>query len=55
MCLCSYLSEQIWSGRNHGIYGGNTRMHLFTMLTAFFRDTLAKPRPMEETAMGGTN
>ena len=31
----------IYPGRNHGIYGGNTRMHLFTMLTRFFAETLA--------------
>ncbi len=45
----------IYPGRNHGIYGGNTRMHLFTMLTEFFRDNLAAPREEMETAMGGTN
>lgn len=31
----------IYPGRNHGIYGGNTRMHLFTMLTRYFAENLA--------------
>ena len=31
----------IYPGRNHGIYGGNTRMHLFTMLTAYLAESLA--------------
>ena len=31
----------IYPGRNHGIYGGNTRMHLFTMLTRYFAESLA--------------
>ena len=44
----------LYPGRNHGIYGGNTRMHLFTMLTEFFRDTLAEAEPAE-TAMSGTH
>ena len=45
----------IYPGRTHGIFGGNTRRHLFTMLTDFFREHLAEPRVMKETAMGGTN
>ena len=31
----------IYPGRNHGIYGGNTRMHLFTMLTRYLAESLA--------------
>ena len=31
----------IYPGRNHGIYGGRTRLHLYTMLTDFVRDNLA--------------
>lgn len=31
----------IYPGRNHGIYGGNTRRHLYTMLTEFFAENLA--------------
>ena len=27
---------QIYTNRNHGIYGGNTRLHLYTKLTNFF-------------------
>lgn len=30
----------LYPGRNHGIYGGNTRLHLYTMLTRFFADAL---------------
>ncbi len=47
----------IYPGRNHGIFGGNTRMHLFTMITEFFRDNLAAPREIEdeETMIGGIN
>ena len=35
----------IYPGRNHGIYGGNTRMHLFTMLTRYLAESLAD-RPL---------
>ena len=31
----------LYPGRNHGIYGGRTRMHLYTMLTRHFARTLA--------------
>ncbi|HEX8386883.1 MAG TPA: prolyl oligopeptidase family serine peptidase, partial [Rubricoccaceae bacterium] len=31
----------LYPGRNHGIYGGRTRLHLFTMLTRHFAETLA--------------
>ena len=34
----------IYPGRTHGIFGGNTRRHLFTMLTDFFREHLADPQ-----------
>lgn len=27
---------QVYTNRNHGIYGGNTRLHLYTRLTNFF-------------------
>jgi dipeptidyl-peptidase-4 len=30
----------IYPGRNHGIYGGSTRYHLFTMLTDFITENL---------------
>ncbi len=33
----------LYPGRNHGIYGGRTRLHLYTMLTRFFEDSLATP------------
>nr|WP_320060222.1 S9 family peptidase [uncultured Bacteroides sp.] len=31
---------QVYTNRNHGIYGGNTRFHLFTRLTEFFLTNL---------------
>jgi dipeptidyl-peptidase-4 len=31
---------QVYTHRNHGIYGGNTRYHLFTRLTEFFLNNL---------------
>ena len=30
----------VYPGRNHGIYGGRTRLHLFTLLTDFFAESL---------------
>lgn len=27
---------QLYTNRNHSIYGGNTRMHLFTRISEFF-------------------
>ncbi len=32
----------IYPGRNHGIYGGPTRLHLFTLLTEFLTEGLAE-------------
>ncbi len=31
---------QIYTNRNHGIFGGNTSMHLYTKLTKFFKENL---------------
>ena len=31
---------QLYTNRNHGIYGGNTRLHLYTRLTDFFKTNL---------------
>ncbi len=31
---------QVYTNRNHGIYGGNTRLHLYTRLTNFFKTNL---------------
>ena len=31
----------LYPGRNHGIYGGRTRLHLYTMLTRHIAETLA--------------
>ena len=30
----------VYPGRNHGIYGGATRLHLYTLLTDFFAESL---------------
>ncbi len=32
--------EFFYTNRNHGIYGGNTRMHLYTMMTEFILNNL---------------
>ena len=34
--LGKQFDMQVYTNRNHGIYGGNTRMHLYTRLTNFF-------------------
>ncbi|MDE6215064.1 S9 family peptidase [Bacteroides sp.] len=31
---------QVYTNRDHGIYGGNTRLHLYTKLTNFFKQNL---------------
>lgn len=31
---------QLYTNRNHGIYGGNTRMHLYTLMTDFLKENL---------------
>jgi len=31
-----HFDMMIYPGRNHGIYGGNTQKHLFTLITNFF-------------------
>lgn len=33
----------MYPGRNHGIYGGKTRLHLHTMMTRFVREALDDP------------
>lgn len=33
----------MYPGRNHGIYGGKTRLHLHTMMTRFIREALNDP------------
>jgi dipeptidyl-peptidase-4 len=30
----------IYPNKNHGIYGGNTRLHLFTKMTNFLKENL---------------
>lgn len=34
------FDQQVYTNRNHSIYGGNTRYHLFTKITNFFLDQL---------------
>ena len=38
--LGKQFDMQVYTNRNHGIYGGNTRMHLYTKLTNFFNTHL---------------
>ena len=38
--LGKQFDMQIYTNRNHGIYGGNTRNHLYTRLTNFFLNNL---------------
>lgn len=38
--LGKQFDMQIYTNRNHGIYGGNTRHHLYTRLTNFFKNNL---------------
>lgn len=33
---------QVYTNRNHSIYGGNTRLHLYTRVAEFFKDKLGK-------------
>ena len=37
----------MYPGRNHGISGGKTRLHLFTLLTRFVKDALNEPTLVE--------
>lgn len=36
------FKENIYTNRNHGIFGGNTRIHLFRQITNWFIETLQK-------------
>lgn len=38
--LNKQFDMQVYTNRNHSIYGGNTRYHLFTRLTNFFKKNL---------------
>lgn len=42
--LGKQFDMQIYTNRNHGIFGGNTRLHLYTKLTNFFNRELS-PHP----------
>ena len=35
----------IYPDKNHGIYGGNTRLHLYKKMTRFIQNTLGEPEP----------
>ena len=34
------FTEMYYPNKNHGIYGGNTRLHLYTLMTNFIVDNL---------------
>lgn len=36
----------IYPDKNHGIYGGNTRMHLYRKMTKFVKESLGEPESM---------
>lgn len=38
--LGKQFDMQVYTNRNHSIYGGNTRLHLYTRLTNFFKKNL---------------
>lgn len=38
--LDKQFDMQVYTNRNHGIYGSNTRQHLYTRLTNFFLKNL---------------
>lgn len=38
--LGKQFDMQVYTNRNHSIYGGNTRLHLYTRLTNFFNNNL---------------
>lgn len=38
--LGKQFDMQVYTNRNHSIYGGNTRLHLYTRLTNFFKNNL---------------
>ena len=38
--LGKQFDMQVYTNRNHSIFGGNTRMHLYTRLTEFFKNNL---------------
>ena len=34
----------VYPDKNHGIYGGNTRLHLYKKMTRFIKETLGIPK-----------
>ncbi len=44
------FSLMVYPNRNHGIYGGNTRQHLYTLLTRFIEENLPAKANGERTA-----
>jgi dipeptidyl-peptidase-4 len=38
-----------YPNRNHGIFGGNTRLHLFTLITNYLNDHLMNPKTRPST------
>lgn len=37
------FDQMIYTDKNHGIYGGNTRLHLYRKMTRFIKETLGNP------------
>ncbi len=44
----------IYPDRDHGIYGGNTRLHLYTMMTNFVRENLIEAETIKEPVTSDT-
>ena len=44
------FSLMVYPNRNHGIYGGNTRQHLYTLLTKFVEENLPATSKAERAA-----
>ena len=38
-----------YPNRNHGIFGGNTRQHLFDLMTRYLQENLLAPTPKNYT------
>ncbi|MFT4668738.1 MAG: dipeptidyl-peptidase-4, partial [Ulvibacter sp.] len=34
----------LYPDKNHGIYGGNTRLHLYKKMTRFIKETIGTPK-----------
>ena len=43
------FSMMEYPNRNHGIFGGNTRQHLFDLMTRYLQENLLAPTPKNYT------